>query len=247
MMAILEWVTLAVCCAALLLRVPDALRGRNRTVFGILLLATLCSLLAVSELYAIIDGALGGWGVTSLILRFLVFATVLLVGLRVTRGLGAASGYKLISGGTGRWALGLSYLAVTVTFFLVHVYGTPAGLKAASAGGDGNSALAPLYAAAGRTYPAYVSLILMAPLLAALRTRLPRLVRAGALLVLLGASFAAMSLPASLAPSSWAGAQHFVNYAAVLGYVAGLAVFWFSGLIANPSGNAKATLSNNPD
>lgn len=105
MMAILEWVTLAVCCAALLLRLPDALRGRNRTVFGILLLATLCSLLAVSELYAIIDGALGGWGATSLNLRFLVFATVLLVGLRVTRGLGAASGYKLISGGTGRWGL----------------------------------------------------------------------------------------------------------------------------------------------
>lgn len=135
MMATLEWVTLAVCCAALLLRVPDALRGRNRTVFGILLLATLCSLLAVSELYAIIDGALGGWGATSLILRFLVFATVLLVGLRVTRGLGAASGYKLISGGIGRWALGLGCLAVTVTFFPMHTYGTPAGLQAPSAGG----------------------------------------------------------------------------------------------------------------
>ena len=247
MMAILEWVTLAVCCAALLLRLPEALRGRNRTVFGILLLATLCSLLAVSELYAIIDGALGGWGATSLILRFLVFATVLLVGLRVTRGLGAASGYKLISGGTGRWALGLGCLAVTVTFFLMHTYGTPAGLQAPSAGGDGNSALVPLYAAAGRTYPAYVSVILMPPLLAAFRSHLPRLVRAGALLVLFGACFAALSLPASLVPPTWAVAQHFVNYGAVLGYVLGLAVFWFSGLISDKSGNAKATLRKNRD
>ena len=86
MMATLEWATLTVCCAALLLRVPDAVKGRNRTVFGILLLATLCRLLAVSELYAAIDGALGGRHVTSLILRYLVFATVLLVGLRDHQG-----------------------------------------------------------------------------------------------------------------------------------------------------------------
>ena len=39
MMATLEWATLTVCCVALLLRVPDAVKGRNRTVFGILLLA----------------------------------------------------------------------------------------------------------------------------------------------------------------------------------------------------------------
>ncbi len=85
-MATLEWATLMVCCVALLLRVPDAVKGRNRTVFGILVLATLCSLLAVSELYVAIDGALGGRHVTSLVLRYLVFATVLLVGLRITQG-----------------------------------------------------------------------------------------------------------------------------------------------------------------
>lgn len=59
-METLERATLLVCCAALLLRVPDAVRGRNRTVFGILFLATLCSALAVSDLYEAIDGALGG-------------------------------------------------------------------------------------------------------------------------------------------------------------------------------------------
>ena len=87
----------------------------------------------------------------------------------------------------------------------------------------------------------------MPPLLAAARSRLPRLVRAGALLVLLGAAFAALSLPAALTPSSWASAQHFVNYAAALGYVVGLIVFWFSGLIASSSGNARATLRRNID
>ena len=46
-MASLGWTTLVVCAMALLVRVPDAIRGRNRTVFGILLLATVCSLLSI--------------------------------------------------------------------------------------------------------------------------------------------------------------------------------------------------------
>ena len=247
MMATLEWATLIVCCAVLLLRVPDAVKGRNRMVFGILLLATLCSLLAVSELYKVIDGFLGGWHVTSLVLRYLVFATVLLVGLRVTRGLAAARGYKLIAGAIGRWALGLSCLAVTAAFFLMDTPGAPAGLQTPP-DSDGNTAtLAPYYAAAGRTYPAFVSLILLPPLLTAVRSRQPRLVRAGALLVLLGALFAVLSFPASFTQAGWAGARHLINYAAVLGYVVGLAVFWFSGLIANTTGNAKTTLSQKSD
>ena len=246
-METLEWATLLVCCAALLLRVPDAVRGRNRTVFGILLLGTLCSVLAVSELYDAIDRALGGWHLTSLVLRYLVFAAVLLVGLRVTQGLGAATAHQLIAGGIGRWALGLGCLAVAVTFFLMGSYGSPAAPNAQAAGGVGDADLASYFTAAGRTYPAFVSLVLLPPLLAAVRSQQPRLVRAGALLVLLGAAFAALSLPAALTPTSWAGAQHFVNYAAALGYVLGLAVFWFSGLIANPSGNAGATLRQNRD
>ena len=244
-METLEWATLLVCCTALLLRLPDVGRGRNRTVFGILLLGTLCSVLAVSELYEAIDGRLGGQDVTSLLLRYLVFAVVLLVGLRVTRGLAAARARRLISGEIGRWALGLSFLAVTVAFFLTLDTGLPAGLPVPLAGGSDDADLAPYFAAAGRAYPAFVSLVLVPALLAAVRSKLPRLVRAGALLVLAGAVFAALGLPAALAPSSWAGARHFVNYAAALGYVLGLVAFWFSGLIANPSGNARASLRRN--
>ena len=91
MMATLEWATLTVCCAALLLRVPDAVKGRNRTVFGILLLATLCSRLPSPNSTRRSTARLGGRHVTSLILRYLVFATVLLVGLRITRGLAATT------------------------------------------------------------------------------------------------------------------------------------------------------------
>lgn len=242
-MATLEWATLAVCGAACLLRVPDAVRGRNRTVFGILLLGTSCSVLAVSDLYEAIDVALGGRKFTSLILRYLVFATVLFVGLRLTRGLAAVRATTLIAGGIGRWALGLSCLAVTVTFFLMGTYASPDGLQALAGGGDRSAALEPYFTAAGRTYAAYVSLVLVPPLLATVRSRLPRLVRAGALLMLLGAMFAVMTFPASFVPDSWAGAQHVINYSAALGYVVGLVVFWFSGLISHKSSNGNATLS----
>ncbi|MET1022154.1 MAG: hypothetical protein ABWX69_08150 [Arthrobacter sp.] len=234
MMATLEWATLVVCCAAVLLRVPDALRGRNRTVFGILLLAALCGFLAVADVYEAIDGALGGRNFTSLIQRYLVFATVLLAGLRITRGLAAAKEHSRLAGGIGRWALGLCSLAVAGTFFLTDAAGVPAGLQTPSGNGETNAVLAPFYIAAGRTYPALVSLVLVPPLLAAVRSQLPPLVRVGAVLVVLGALFAVLSFPVALAPPDWADALRFVNYVAVLGYVAGLVAFWFSGLIAKP-------------
>ena len=47
----------------------------------------------------------------------------------------------------------------------------------------------------------------MPPLLATVRSRLPRLVRAGALLMFIGALSAAVSLPASLTPDEWAPVQ----------------------------------------
>ena len=210
------------------------MQGRNRTVFGILLLATLCSLLAVSGPYEAIDRTLGGWNVTHLILRYLVFAVVLLVGLRLSKGLGATWGYRLIAGRPGLWALGLSCVAVAAIFFLMDTRGSSAGLLDLRDDGGRNAVLAPFYAAAGRSYPAFVSVILMPPLLHAIRSKLPALVRAGAVATLVGAVAVVVSVPASFAPPEWALGQHVANYSAGLGYVLGLALFWFAGLIAQP-------------
>ena len=184
---------------------------------------------------------MGGWNLTNLILRFLVFATMLLVGRRVAKGLTSVRGARLIAGTTGRWALGLSCLAIAGIFLMMDTRGSSAGLLDIADRGGRNAILAPYYAAAGRSYPAFVSLVLLPPLLATARSRLPRLVRAGALLMAIGALCAALSLPASLAPDDWDLAQHVLNYAAVLGYVLGLVLFWFSGLIAQAPRNLPAT------
>ncbi|MCU1541339.1 MAG: hypothetical protein JWM01_2286, partial [Arthrobacter sp.] len=205
-----------------------------------------CSLLAVSGPYEVIDRALGGWNITHLILRYLVFATVLLVGLRIAKGLGATWGYRLITGRAGRWALGISCLVVAMIFFLMDTRGSTAGLEELSGSGR-NAVLAPLYAAAGRSYPAFVSVVLMPPLLNAIRSQLPPLVRAGAVATFLGAVAVVVSVPACFAPRAWAVGQHLANYSAALGYVLGLALFWFAGLIAQPRGNRGAKLRKNTD
>jgi hypothetical protein len=236
----LEWGTLIICGLVLLLRLPDALRGRNRAVFGILFLATLCSLLSIPGPYAAIDDALGSLNVTNLVLRFIVFAMVFLVGLRLAAGLGAARAKDLITGRAGRWGLAAACLAVTVAFLLMDTRGSSTGLQDV-ADNARNAVLAPLYAAAGRSYPAFVSLLLVPPLLATVKAELPRLVRAGAALTLLGAAAAIASIPMSFTPESWGQARLIVNYAAVLGYVLGLLIFWFSGQIARPPNNTPAT------
>ena len=247
MIATLQWGTLIICSVVLLLRVPDAIQGRNRTVFWILVLATLCSLLSVPGPYEAIDAVLGGWNLTHLILRFLVFAAVLLVGLRVATGLADPRGYRLIAGPAGRWALAISAAAVAVTFFLMDTRGSSAGMLDITDNGGPNAVLAPFYAAAGRTYPAFVSLALLPALLATTRSQLPRLVRGAAVLTCLGALATACSVPASFAPEDWFLAQQTVNYLAVLGYVLGLGMFWASGRAATESGNARATFRKNQE
>ena len=245
MIATLQWATLIICSLVLLLRVPDAIHGRNRTVFWILVLATLCSLLSVPGPYEAIDAALGGWNLTHLILRFLVFAAVMLVGLRVASGLGDERGYRLISGPAGWSALAVSAVAVAAIFFLMDTRGSSAGMLDITDKGGHNAVLAPFYAAAGRAYPALVSLALLPALLAAARSQLPRLVRAAAILMSVGALSTACSVPACFAPEAWISAQQTVNYLAVLGYVLGLGLFWFSAVAAKGPRHARATFRKN--
>lgn len=237
----LEWGTLIVCGVALLLRTPDAIRGRNREVFGILFLATLCSVLSIPGPYAAVDAVLGGRNLTNLVLRFIIFGMVLLVGLRLAKGLGAPRARGLITGTGGRWVLAGAGMALAATFTMMDTEGSSAGLEALSDSSVRNAALAPLYTAVGRVYPAYVSLVLLPALLSAVRPRLPRLVRAGAVLTGAGAAAAIAAVPASFAPDAWDAAKQIVNYSAVLGFVLGLLFFWLSGRFSRPPGNAPAT------
>ena len=97
--------------------------------------------------------ALGGWNLTHLILRFLVFAAVLLVGLR--RGPGPGGRARLPSSSrarpdAGHWRSALPRRGGDLLLDgHPRVVGRPAGHSRTMAGG--NAVLAPFYAAAGRS------------------------------------------------------------------------------------------------
>ena len=157
MIAIVQWTTLAVCGVVTLARVPSALRGENRSLFFIFALMTLAILLSIDDPYVAVDKALGGMNVANLVLRFVIFAAIFFLGLRVARGFGANDALRLITGPIGIAVAAAASAAVVVAFLMMDTAGSSAGLVAVFAKDDHNAALVEGYGAAGRLYPAYIT------------------------------------------------------------------------------------------
>lgn len=241
MIEILQWSTLAVCGLVAIARVPSAVRGKNRTLFYIFALMTLAILLSIEAPYVAIDQALGGINVANLILRLVIFAAIFFVGIRITRGFGADTAYRLITGRIGMAAVALTSLIVVAVFLMMDTAGSSVGLAGVSAKNSRNGLLVEYYGAAGRAYPAYVSLALLPAMTRAVGSRLPALVRVAALLLAVGSVAVALTLFFPFYPPSWAGATFLVNYTAVLCFVLGLALIGVASLIYGRSGTRQKT------
>lgn len=233
MIEILQWTTLGVCGLLALARVPSALRGENRLMFGILVLMTLAILLSMQGPYLAIDQVLGGNNVTNLILRFVIFGAIFLIGVRVARGFGASRALGWIVGRPGLIALTITAAAVIVTFLLMDTSGSSAGLQSVAAKDARNAALVECYGAAGRLYPCYISLVLLPTMIRTVRSRLPVLIRLAALLLSLGAVAIVLSLSSPVIPPGMGIVRFIVNYTAVLCYALGLALIWIDKLRAH--------------
>ncbi|MFP5366374.1 MAG: hypothetical protein ACLGIS_05895 [Actinomycetes bacterium] len=226
MIEILQWSTLAICGLVAAARVPSAIRGENRTLFYIFGLMTLAILLSIQGPYVAIDQALGGINLANLLLRFVIFAAIYFVGIRVSRGFGADGAYRLITGKTGMMVLLVVSLVMVVLFFMMDTAGSSAGLSATSAKNERNFVLVEYYGAAGRAYPAFVSLALLPPMVRAVRSRLPLLVRVAAGLLALGGVAITLTLLFPVVPPAWGALEFVVNYTAVLCFVIGLTLIW---------------------
>jgi hypothetical protein len=226
MIEILQWSTLATCAVLAGARIPSALRGENRTVFYIFALLTVAILLSIEAPYVAIDKALGGINLTNLILRFVIFAAIYFVGIRVTKGFDAEDGHRLITGRAGRAVLALISMAVVVLFLMMDTAGSSSGLNGVALKDARNGLLVELYGAAGRAYPTFVSLVLLPAMVRAVRSALPALVRMAAFLLGAGAVAIALTLLFPLWPPQWGTAKFIVNYTAVLCFVMGLALIW---------------------
>jgi hypothetical protein len=241
MIEILQWSTLAACGLVAMARIPSALRGKNRTIFYIFALMTVAILLSIQAPYVAIDQALGGVNIANLILRLVIFAAIYFVGIRITRGFGADHAYRLVTGRIGMAALGLTSLVVVVVFLMMDTAGSSAGMGAVSAKDSRNGLLVEYYGAAGRAYPAYVSLVLLPAMVRACRSTLPVLVRVSAFLVAVGAVAIGLSLLFPLIPPKLGFVEFVINYTAVLCFVFGLALIGVARLAHGRNGARQKT------
>lgn len=228
MIEILQWSTLAICCAAALARIPSAVRGENRSLFYIFVLATLAILLSIDGPYVAIDGMLGGSNVANLILRFVLFAVIFFIGLRCVNAFGTGQQRRWLLGRPGMLVFGLIAGVMVVFFIMMDSSGSSAGLVAVYERSTRNAHLVEFYGAAGRAYPAYVSLVLLPAMVKAVGSRLPVLVRAGAFLLAVGGVCLTVSLLFPFFPEPWSPLKFIINYGAALCFVVGLSAFWIA-------------------
>lgn len=228
MTEILQWTTLIVCAVATLVRIPSTLQGRNRSLFVIFLLATAAAALSMGPFYLAIDRAVGGINIANVLLRLIVFATLFLVALRVSRAFGAADAYRLITGRFGLAMLGLFSAALVTIFLAMDSSGSSLGLAEVGGTSARNAALLPFYWAVARGYPVYVSLALLPCLLRAANSRLPSLVRTGASLMAAGAVATTAGLVLEFTGPAFTLPRLVVNNGAVVFYVLGLGMVWLA-------------------
>jgi hypothetical protein len=227
MSEILPWITLIVCAGAALARIPSAVRGVNPTLFVIFLLATVAAVLSIERFYVAIDGALGGINIAHVVLRLIVFATIYLIALRVTKGFGAPDAHRMIAGPPGLAMLAIFSAALVAIFLMMDASASSVGFREAGTSAR-NQALMPYYWAAARGYLAYVSLSLLPALLRSVKESLPPLVRTGAALMTAGAVATVAGLCLEFAPPQLLPAAPAVNNGAVVFYISGLVLVWLA-------------------
>ncbi|CAI3793182.1 hypothetical protein [Pseudarthrobacter sp. MM222] len=243
MIALLQWVTLAVCGIVALARIPSALRGENRSLFFIFAFMTVATLLSIEAPYLAIDQVLGGTNVANLILRFIIFGAILALGLRLARGFGADDALRLITGRAGIAVLAAASAAVLVVFLMMDTHGSSAGLAAVSIKDDRHQALVEYYGAAGRLYPAYVMLTLLPAMLRTAAGKLPLLVRFSAGLLAVGSVAVTLSLLSPLIPPALGFIRFVVNYSAILCFAVGLALIWVGKIVAKRAPKKQTSLT----
>jgi hypothetical protein len=239
MIETLQWSTLAICALVAAARIPSTLRGENRSLFGIFALMTLAILLSIQGPYLAIDRALGGINLANLVLRFVIFGAIFFMGIRISKGFGAEDAYKLITGRPGIVVLAAISACMLALFFMMDTNGSSAGLTGVVGTDPWNSAMLEYYGAAGRAYPAYVTLALLPAMVRAVASRLPALVRVAAGLLGFGAVATGLTLLFPLIPPALGHIEFIINYTAVLCFVVGLALIWVAKVVNGRTAAAR--------
>lgn len=238
---IIQWTAFVVCAVFAVVRLPGAIRGHNRAVTACLGLMAVGTGLGIEVFYLAADRLLGGVNVANLLIRFCVYALVLILGAKIAAAFKAQKSARFINGPIGWTVLGLTVL-LTVYFFIVS--DLPYSSTALAEFEAQQSVQ--VYGGLGRTYPGYVGACLLVPVFAAAldRRRSPAH-RIGAALIGVGLAHVAVFAALRLVNLELGAANIILPFNAMILLCIGLAAIWVSNrrrsLPAGPGLLARAS------
>ncbi|MBG6191714.1 hypothetical protein IWX64_002681 [Arthrobacter sp. CAN_A212] len=147
---------LILCLVLAVLRVPAALKGKNRATLAAFVLVSVVIALAIPGIYLPVDQALGGVNAANLISRLTLNVVFVLVGLRVADALACRPVRKAITGAWGRRVFAGTSLAIIAMFWYADVPVSSMGLNAYA-----DQFWVEMYRLASRVYPAFIAVLLV--------------------------------------------------------------------------------------
>jgi hypothetical protein len=226
----LQWAALGAALFFALLRVPTAIRGDNRGMFYALIFLSAAMALSIPYFYLPVDSLLGGVNAANLLLRYLLFAVLLILGLKAAVAFQAQLAARLIGGPVGMIVLAACAVSVAVLYVLSDL---PESSTALAAYWDQDTVHA--YGDSARLYQIYVGACLVPSLVgSAAASRLPADIRVSAALLALGLAASVIHSALSLAAINpnigvW---DTVLPYSAVIVVSLGLGIMWNARRIA---------------
>jgi hypothetical protein len=225
---VIQWVVLVLCAVGAVIRVPGALKGHGRTVFMALVLLTIAVGLSIAPIYQAVDAIIGGSNAANLVLRLVLYAVFMLLGMRVAAALGSSLAHRLITGPVGLVILGMTVAATLYLFLISDLPFSSAGLR-----DFGDQDAVQHYAAVGRLYPGYVAACLVIPAVRSvfdLRSR--SLHRLACVFLAAGFSIVVVFVALRILPLDLQQWDIILPFSAILLTVVGLCLIWLSHVLS---------------
>lgn len=221
---VIQWSALGLCLIFAALRLPEALRGRGRSIFAVLVLLSFAVALSLPQVYLAVDGVLGGANIANLFIRFSLYAIMLLLGVRGAAAFGSKRALRLIRGPVGITALTVTVVATVVLFALSDLPESSTGLRAYA-----DQTSVQWYSHLGRLYPAYIGACLIGSAVARARnSAAPGLHRCAAAFMAVGFTMVFAHAGLKLTGLRTGAADLILPFGAIVLVTSGLAMIWLS-------------------
>jgi hypothetical protein len=220
----IQWLALGLCVVFAVMRLPEAIRGRGRAIFAVLVLLCVAVALSLSPIYLVVDGSLGGANIANLIIRFSLYAIMLMLGVRGAAAFGSGRALRFIRGPVGIAALAVTVAATVILFLLSDLPESSTGLRAYA-----DQTTVHWYSHLGRLYPAYIAACLIGPATARVRDSATLgLHRVGAALMASAFAMVLAHAALNLAGVRTGTADLVLPFGAIVLVTIGLTLFWLS-------------------